>query len=64
MENPCLRPACLSDVYLIDDDGDDVRACVPVRKDGYSLDPLWRDLESLRALYNAEWAKRGFEESP
>lgn len=58
--NPCLRPACLSDL--------------PPGKSGHwvtrpnaiyrSLEPVWIESFVLRWLYDAEWRKRGFERSP
>jgi len=51
-DNPCLRPACLSDVVLWDSKADPFREPAGIR------------LELLRDLYDAEWRKRGFERSP
>lgn len=50
MENPCLRPACLSDIKFSE------------RYTHYFL--IEQAQEKLRPLYNAEWRKRGFERSP
>ena len=54
LENPCLRPASLSDV--------------PERyRREYSGGPWERDDEinmALENLYHAEWKLRGFERSP
>ena len=54
MTNPCLRPACLSDVpeydqqaFVVKQPDDTVVVVVP-----------------LVTLYDHEWRKRGFERSP
>lgn len=58
MTNPCLRPACLSDVLT--DNG--VCGEDRVRSTGELMPRL--DKWALKVLYNAEWRKRGFERSP
>jgi hypothetical protein len=52
--NPCLRPACLSDVTI-----DEFPWKAHEYRDG--LMERWNHLERL---YNAEWRLRGFERSP
>ncbi len=54
--NPCLRPACLSDIPLetFDRPGDEPA----FRRFN------WDAHNALRVLYHAEWQKRGFTESP
>jgi hypothetical protein len=51
LENPCLRPASLSDVSRWEQT---VRGIILSRE---------REM-ALERLYNFEWAKRGFAKSP
>lgn len=62
MENPCLRPACVSDVlraHYVDEQG--ARHPV-VTHESFST---WVEIyTALVELYTAEWNRRGFERSP
>lgn len=64
MENPCLRPACFGDIYNEepDNDGGGMRYFPKVNELSSAIN--WGRTYALKALYDAEWAKRGFERSP
>lgn len=63
IENPCLRPACLSDVadQLVMEDGEYWIAKTGRREDHNEKCAAG---EHLEALYMVEWKLRGFERSP
>lgn len=54
MTNPCLRPACLSDVFD--------KLCP--NAEWMTSRELADRMHWLIKLYSAEWRKRGFERSP
>ncbi len=57
--NPCLQPACVSDVPRR------LYGMPPHRHlSGQSCEAVLIEDDALRALYDAEWQKRGFERSP
>ena len=66
--NPCLQPASLSDVpyarywehRYVDQDGQPTRH---IHNSAMAKAVLVEN-ESLRALYDAEWQRRGFDRSP
>jgi hypothetical protein len=59
IENPCLKPACLSDVL-----GKLWPIEQPVRlKDRLGWGTKYRYAD-LHRLYDAEWKRRGYEKSP
>lgn len=58
MKNPCLRPACMSDVATRH-----ISCDVVEWELNYKPNCFCADLE-LQSLYDAEWQKRGFERSP
>lgn len=53
MDNPCLRPACLSDIT--DVSFDDALRLPKELQVAYLF---------LKKIYDVEWRKRGFERSP
>lgn len=53
-DNPCLRPATISDIYH---DGLLSKCQYPGFYDVVAY-------SALKDLYNAEWAKRGYRRSP
>lgn len=53
-DNPCLRPACVSDVFDVLCPSGEWMANMELRERMYAL----------VKLYTAEWRKRGFERSP
>jgi len=54
MQNPCLRPASMSDVLEY----------IQWTKDEESYRKGLKLQKTLQKLYNFEWQKRGFERSP
>lgn len=66
MNNPCLRPACLSDVphgrVLAHRHVYQCSSTTVMSMSGRTVSMLVDG--PLKALYDAEWRKRGFVESP
>lgn len=61
MDNPCLRPASLSDVL---NPKRDLSGGIPHPWYELLRDQYMRQQYAIRKLYDAEWRKRGFKRCP